>query len=362
MAVACAIAGAGWAPLRAAEIGGRYAAQAPAGTPAAAAATAADAGPRLVEITAHRNAYAVSYETGFSRHKRHGWGLLDGEQLVVALSTGGAAYGVAIYHHLPGEHTWSGPWISSLDGGASLGKIRFEDGAALEGRHALVCSRPGAGSVSGTVTIKPAADGYQLTISLGHAVYYRGVGLLLPGDRLAVGWSFGSAPELAIYQVGAKGSLAEHHVWWAQHPGSAASLDNGQFVPISNDEYFAAMSQGTFSPGSGSSPMPLFANRAGSGADELPAADASAAQEAAALILGPAAPRVKTWSYTALMRQFGADGWAERWLERQLTAEELRLLHAAVRRHETHQGGDGDLESRNIGALLEEERTREAGR
>ena len=118
-ALAFACAAAGFVPLGAAEIAGRYAAQTPAD--ASAPDGAGGAGPQIVEITPHRNAYTVSYQSGASRHKRHGWGLLDADELVVAVSTGGAAYGAAIYHHDAAEHTWSGPWISSLDGGCFAG-------------------------------------------------------------------------------------------------------------------------------------------------------------------------------------------------------------------------------------------------
>ncbi len=171
LAVVCVAAA--FVPAGAAEIAGRYAAQTAAdASGASATGEAAEAGAQVVEITPHRNAYTVSYQTGASRRKRHGWGLLDADALVVALATGGPAYGVAIYHHEAGEHIWSGPWISSLDAGNSEGQIRFVEGAGLEGRHALFCTRPGAGSVSGTVEIKTAANGYQLTFNLGHAVYY----------------------------------------------------------------------------------------------------------------------------------------------------------------------------------------------
>jgi hypothetical protein len=356
-AIALAWAATGFASLATADIGGRYAAAAPADAPGATGS--AGAAMRVVEITAHRNAYSVTYAAAGSRGKRRGWGLLDGDQFVVALSTGGAAYGVAVYHYAAGEHAWSGPWISSLDGGASLGKIRFEEGATLEGRHALFCARPGAGSVSGTVEIKPAAGGYQLTFQLGRAVYYRGVGLLLPGDRLAVGWSFGSAPELATYQVAAGGSLTEHRISWTPHADEAAGT---QLTPINNDQYLAAMNPGTPSGDGGSSQMPLFTNPAGPPEEELPAAGAPGGSEAAPLILGPAAPQVKAWSYGALMRQYGADGWAERWLERQLKPEELRLLHAALRRRGSHGSAGPDVESRSIGTLIEDERAKEIGR
>jgi hypothetical protein len=352
-AVALACAGAVCGQTQAAEIGGRYAVQSPSEAPANSAANS-DSANRMVEIAAHRNAYSVTYEAGAAgRRKRHGWGLLDGDQLVVALSTGGSAYGVAIYHHVAGEHSWSGPWISSIDAGASLGRIRFEEGGALAGRHALVCSRPGAGSVSGTVEIKPAADGYQLTFSLGRVVLYRGVGLLLPGDRLAVGWSFGSSPEVAAYQVGDGGALSEHRLSWT-HPDNAGS---GQLMPISDDQYAAARARGT--PGSG---MPLFAAPAdATAAGELPVGEEATGPETTALTVGPASPQVKAWSYGALMRQYGKDGWAERWLRRQLTPEEMALLRSALGRHTARGQTDQEVESRSIGTLIEDERAKEAG-
>ena len=346
-ALALAFAGASVAASSAAEIGGRYATPASAdGSPSGEA--------RVLEITAHRNAYALLYPAEGSRRKRHGWGLLDGDQLAVAVSTGGPAYGVAIYHHDAGEHAWSGPWISSLDGGALLGRIRFDDGAALEGRHAVFCVRPGAGSVSGTVEIKPAADGYQLTFNLGRVVYYRAVGLLLPGDRLAVSWSFGSAPEIATYQVDGNGSLTEHRFAWTAVAGNAPAA---RFEPITDEQYSAVMNSLARPSGSGSSQMPLFANPADTVTEELPGGDTDAAPP-----VGPAAPQVKAWSYGALMRQYGNDGWAERWLERQLTLEELTLLHAALRRHKVRGSADQDAESRSIGTMIDEERAREKGR
>jgi hypothetical protein len=354
-ALAFACGAVAFVQLGAAEIAGRYATQTAAdasGGTGAGAAGATEAGAQIVEITAHRNAYAVTYQSGASRHKRRGWGLLDAEELVVAPSTGGSAYGVAIYHHDAAEHAWSGPWISSLDGGATPGQIRFAEGAGLEGRHALFCTRPGAGGVSGTVEIKPAANGYQLTFNLGRAVYYRGVGLSLPGDRLAVGWSFGSAPELATYQPGPDGALLEHHISWTPRPGHPVEE---ALTPLSDDQYFAAMNQATPGQGRGSSTMPLFASPPEAG-------EPSAGAEAAAQLLGPAAPQVKAWSYPALLRQYGADGWAERWLERQLTAEEYRLFNAALRRHGVQGDAAQELEHRSIGTLIEDQRAREAGR
>jgi hypothetical protein len=334
-------------PLPAAEIGGRYATAA-AETAPANAADRAQPSARLVEITPRRGAYSLVYASGANARKRRGWGLLDGDELAVSLATGGPAYGVAIYQHAPDEHAWSGPWISSLDGGTAAGRIRFEDGAGLAGRHPLECTRPGAGSVSGTVDIKPAGDGFQLTFRLGRAVLYRGVGWLLPGNRLAVGWSFGSAPELAVYAVTAAGGLVEHRLAWTPLPGAA---NDGQFIPVNDDQYFAALNRGRAGLWNGAATLPLFAPVAGATPD--------AAVDAAAQTMGLAAPRVKAWSYGALQRQYGAAGWAQRWLESQLDAEELSLLAGALRRHVVHGVPDQELESRSIGTLLEEERTRQ---
>ena len=341
-----------------AEIGGRYATQPPVKAPNAEAVPPPSE-TRVMEIAAHRHAYAVSYQIAGNRHKHRGWGLLDGDQLAVALSTGGAAYGVGIYHHVPTEHDWSGPWMSSLDGGAAVGTIHFAEGVSLEGRHTLVCARPGAGSVSGTVEIKAVADGYQLRFNLGRVVFYRGVGVMLPGERLAVGWSFGSAPDLATYAVGAGGTLAEHHVSWTPHPENSASA---QFRPLSDDQYFAVINEGTPNSGPGSSRMPLFANPAGPSAEDVPTGDAASGSDALAPAVGPVAPQVKAWGYAALMRQYGADGWAQRWLERQLTQEELRLLHAALRRQEAQAAAAQGLETRSIETMIEDERGRESRR
>jgi hypothetical protein len=348
-AVAFVSAGLALAPLGAAEIGGRYAVPAAEATPTS---TGAPPDTRLVEITPRRgNAYSLVYASGGGSHKRRGWGLLDGDELAVSLATGGPAYGVAIYHHVPAEHAWSGLWVSSLDGGSAAGSIRFADGAELAGRHTLECTRPGAGSVTGTVEIKVAGAGYQLSFRLGRAVYYRGAGLLLAGDRLAVGWSFGSAPELAAYQVTVAGSLLEHRLSWTPHPGEP---DSSQFIPANDEQYFAAMNRLKAGAWGGLAALPLFAPATGAAPD----ADA----EAAAEVLGPAAPRVKAWSYGALLRQYGADGWAQRWLGSQLDAEELSLLQGAIRRHAIHGVPDQDLETRSIGTLIEEERARQERR
>ena len=318
LAMLCAGAGALSAP--GAEIGGRYAVVEPWST-----APAADA--ETVEIDAHRNAYAVVCSPAAGARRRHGWALREGDRLAASLATGGAAYGVAIYHHLPGGHSWSGPWISSLDGGASVGVIHFEDGPELAGRHVVVCERPGAGSVEGTVDISAAADGYRLTFRLGRAVFYRGVGASLADDCLAVAWSFGSAPELATYQLAANGGLAEQRIAWSPHP---ETVSGAMLLPVKNDA-------GTLGP----------------------VANLSAADDPATAVVGPATPQVKAWSYASLLRQYGRDGWAARWLEGQLTSEERRWLENAIRRH-TVAGGqaDADLENRSIGTLIDEERAR----
>lgn len=67
--------------------------------------------------------------------------------------------------------------------------------------------------------------------------------------------------------------------------------------------------------------------------------------------LEPGSPEVKTWTYDDLQTRHGADGWARRWLDEQLTPEERNLLQRAARRRRPTAG-------RTIGDLIAEERRR----
>ena len=309
----------------AADLTGRYVvASLPAGTDApiaqAAYAGTADITPRK------QHASAVTWLPATGARRVRGLGLSDDDgTLGVSLSTGGEAYGVAIYHHAADTHEWQGRWITSLDSGATVGEIRFDDagGSALIGRHRLVCRRPGSGSFEGAVNISPAGDDFLLTFEVDRTVLYRGLGIRLDADRLIVGWSFGSAPALAVYHPDPGGLLM----------GRRLSLRSGQ--PVVVREALAR---------EGEDAMRL-----------LPAAartDPALLRASADATLEPGSPEIKTWTYDDLQARHGADGWARRWLDEQLTPEERSLLELAERRRRKPAAG------RTIGEIIDAERRR----
>ena len=249
----------------------------------------------------------------------------------VSLATGGIAYGVAIYRHSTEEHCWHGQWITSIDAGSTPGEIRFDDegGRSPLGRHRLHCARPGAGGFEGTVTIAAEGTDFRLTFAVDGATLYRGAGILLDDGRLVVGWSFGSAPAVAVYRVSPEGLLI----------GRRLSLRGGQATV--NVETLA---------------------RSGDDAARLLPA---AARIDPALVppdvdagIEPDAPEVKTWVYEELMDRYNADGWAERWLEGQLTPEEYAWLQRAVRRRRGRDAQGHAATHATIGDLIEQERRR----
>ncbi len=311
-------------PASAADLAGRYvvATLPTADAPVAQAAYAgtADITPRKLHVS------AVTWQPAATGAPRlRGLGLSDDDgALGVSLATGGAAYGVAIYHHIPGSHEWQGRWITSLDGGGNVGDIRFDDEGSntLPGRHRLVCRRPGSGGFEGAVSITSRGDDFLLAFEGDHTVLYRGVGILLDPDRLVVGWSFGSAPALAVYRADPSGLLTGRRV--SSRPGQ----------PMAIREALAR---------EGEDAMRL-----------LPAAartDPALLRASADADLEPGSPEVKTWTYDDLQARHGVDGWARRWMDEQLTPEERNLLQRATRRRKPTAG-------RTIGALIEEERRR----
>ena len=311
----------------AADFAGRYVV---AVLPAAADAPVAQATfSGTVDVTPRRGRVStVVWQPATTGARRvRGLGLSDDDgTLGVSVATGGAAYGVAIYHHVAGSHEWQGRWITSLDGGGAVGDIRFDDaeGSTLVGRHRLVCRRPGSGSFEGAVSIVARGDDYSLTFEGDRTVLYRGVGILLDKDRLVVGWSFGSAPSLAVYRPEPSGLFT----------GRRISARAGQSVAIRE-----ALAR------EGEEAMRL-----------LPAAartDPALLRASADAELEPGSPEIKAWTYDDLQAQHGTDGWARRWLDEQLTPEERRLLERA-----THRRRAKPTAGRTIGALIDEERRR----
>lgn len=161
-----------------------------------------------VTIAARRHIFVVDWQTA-GRRRQRGLALRDGEDLLgVSINTGGRAYGVAIYRRE--GNRWRGPWITSLDAGGAPGEISFDGapGGELAGRHRLTGRRGGvSGGFEGAVTIVPKGEDYLLTFTVGGATVYRGLGVRR-GERLVVGWSFGSSPALAVYQATTEGGLS----------------------------------------------------------------------------------------------------------------------------------------------------------
>ena len=312
------------------DVSGRYVV---ASLPQKSGATVAEATyGGTADLAARRNAVNVTWHLTGQTHKLHGLGLLDHDDLLgVSLATGGIAYGAAIYSHTPGEHQWIGRWITSIDGGGLPGEISFDDdgGGQLTGRHTLHCRRPGAGSFEGIVTISPSGGDYLLTFAVDGALLYRGVGILADGNRLVVGWSFGSSPAVAAYRIGPDGLIA----------GRRLSVRDGHRGDASEALALAGDAAARLLPPAARIDPALVPS------------DVDAGME-------PDAPEVKSLVYADLMDRYGSDGWAERWLEGQLTPEEHALLEQAVHRRHGRSEHDKLPPRATIGEIIEHERRR----
>lgn len=304
LALALTLVAGGWAtPLRAVDFPGRYVVASLPNTPDATLANAIYAG--TVDVSSRNHSLAVAWHLRNSARRLRGLGFADaGDLLGVSLSTGGAAYGLAIYHHDPGTHQWQGRWISSIDGGGIVGDIHFDDGGgkSLLGRHALACRRPGSGGFEGSVNVAAVGENFLLTFSTGSSVLYRGVGILVGEDRLVVGWSFGSPPALAVYQVNAEGLFTGRRV----NPRAEEQTVRDVLARDGDDALRL---------------LPVAARTD----PALVPSDVDASLE-------PGSPQITGWNYDDLMERYGADGWANRWLEEQLTVEDRALLNGALKR------------------------------
>lgn len=139
--------------------------------------------------------------------------------LCASMNTGGAAYGLALYRRV-GAGRWKGTWVTSVDDGSDLGEMTITtaaDAITLVGRHRLTGSRGRAGSFAGAVTVTAQGEFLELAYEVNGISVYRGLGVLVPSpdgrdDRLAVAWSYGSKPALAIYTQEPDGTLAGRRV------------------------------------------------------------------------------------------------------------------------------------------------------
>ena len=270
----------------------------------------------------------------------------------MSLATGGSAYGVQIYRRADDGREWRAPWITSIDGAASVGEITFRADGPLVGRHSATCRRPGAGGFEATVDIAARGDDYLLTFSVEHGVLYRGMGVLLDGNRLVVGWSFGSPPAVAVYRIGADGLFA----------GRRVALRSGQAVVTPERFAREGADAARLLPASIAQKDPAAPD---GGEDAPPAFGALSPEESALLsMMEPGAPSVKTWDYDELQQRYGTDGWADRWLAEQLTPEENALLQKAVRRRTRARAREKDKtkpvagDKQTVGALIEAARQR----
>ena len=357
-----AVAALGWVGLvgaaRAGEINGRYVVARPMPTPAAAATPAASPAPvpeiygGTVDVAARRHGYALAWRPANGGPRLHGLGLRDGDDVLgVSLSTGGAAYGVQIFHRADEGRAWRASWITSIDGAGSVGEIEFRTDGPLLGKHPATCRRPGAGSFEATVEITPKGGDYLLTFYLEHSLLYRGLGVLLDGNRLVVGWSFGSPPAVAVYRIrpdglwtGRRVALRAGQTTVTDERLAREGADAARLLP-------AVVAQGNAAPGP-------------DGGEDLPPpafGALSPAESALLTMMEPGAPSVKMWDYHELQQRYGADGWADRWLAEQLTPEENALLRSAVRRRDRALAKSKDKaapDPRTVGELIEGERQR----
>ncbi len=313
------------------RIGGRYSI-----VPVAAADNGLSNG-GIVDIDPHGSTYIVNVRPDLGKTLR-GLGLSEGSDLVgFSLNTGGVAHGLAVYRRAGDGTRWQGRWISSIDSGSSIGTMDIETDPkqpTLAGRHHFSGRRASYGQFDGTVTLSPQGEDFVLTYTTpGGAVLYRGAGTVR-GERLVVAWSFGSNPALAVYQLGGTGEL----------DGRRVSLRSGGALQPPATEHLVPA--GT---------VPVAIQPAPDAGGEVPApqpTDPDAGEMSAA---EPGAPVVKNSVYLDLMTRYGTEGWAERWLDRQLTVDETHLLQLAARRH---RAGDPstDVGTRTVAQLIDEER------
>ena len=288
-----------------------------------------------VDIDLRRAAYTANWRLDNARPLR-GLGLSEGNDLLgVSLYTGGIAHGLAIYRRADGGKRWLGHWITSIDSAANVGVMDFEADPkqpTLAGKHHFSGHRVSTGQFDGTVTMYPQGEDFLLTFTTsGGATLYRGVGILR-GERLVVAWSFGSSPSLAVYNLGENGELNGRRL-------SLRSRGVLQPTPERLLPADAVIVAGGPAPGKDK--------------ERRPDAGAMSASE-------PGAPPVKSISYNDLMTRYGSDGWAERWLDGQLTSDELRLLGLAVRRHRAGDPATETLGARTVAQLIDEQRRLQA--
>lgn len=157
-----------------------------------------------------------------SGKRLRGFGLTGaGDSLAASMDTGGRAYGLAVFQREGGA--WRGRWLTSIDGASALGAMSIE-GDPLAGRHRFTGRGP-AGAFAGSVTVTARGPAYALNFNGSSGLpLYRGIGVL-DGDRLAVAWSFGSSPALALYSVTGKSLEGRRYNFPRGQPDAAVTTE-----------------------------------------------------------------------------------------------------------------------------------------
>ncbi|MBV9126904.1 MAG: hypothetical protein JO117_02330, partial [Verrucomicrobia bacterium] len=175
--------------------------------------------------------------TGSRARNLRGFGLpVEGtgdNLLAISLRTGGPAYGVTVYQR-EGPR-WHGRWVTSIDSARTVGEMWIENPEGpLAGKHRFTGERSGTGHFEGVVSIAAKSDEmFTLTYAVGGVVVYRALGVLLAYQtRLAVAWSYGSAPALAIYRsaVGNDGAQLTGRQFRLARGGDAISVEAEQLA------------------------------------------------------------------------------------------------------------------------------------
>ena len=341
------------AACRSAEVSGRYvmATSASAIRPDSKISSDQEVYGGTVSVSARKNAYEMDWQLAGDYRSLHGLGLLEDRELLgVSISTGGGAYGIAVYRHGKNDAQWKGRWVTSIDGAANVGEITFDAGPTLVGSHPLTCKRPGVGSFVGTVQIEAKGSDYLLTFLLGHAVLYKGLGVLSGDGRLVVGWSFGSTPALAVYRYNSDGLLTGRRL---------ALRANGQVASTGERMAREGEIAARFLPVAAHGDLEQQVE-----AGPLPGAFGTLTDPVLA-VLEPNPPLVKQMTYDQLQKA-GPDGWAERWVAGQLSPEERTDLASARQRIADTGRGKGKaspaIAQKTIGELIEQERQRRTGK
>ena len=170
-----------------------------------------------VAISSQGSVQQLSWKTSGGNYT--GVGLMQGSKLYAGYGVN-IDYGVVVYQ-LMSDGSLNGTWATNKTGG-DIGTERVIGGKALNGTYQIAGKNAGsgAGAYAGTLTIKKTGSVYACQWKTGN-VTYDGVGLL-DGNTFVVGWGFGNAFGVVMYDV--KGNTAQGT--WAMGGGTQLGTEN----------------------------------------------------------------------------------------------------------------------------------------